>query len=58
VRLLVVAAVVALAGDGAAGVLWVLAAALGILYLVVEPTRLWREVHARRPSTEPAGADV
>jgi hypothetical protein len=58
-RLLVVAVLalgVAAADEGLAeGVLWALAAGLGILFLGVEPARLLREVRSRDDLTEPIG---
>ena len=53
-----VVAVLALVSGGAlAGGLWVLAAALGILYLVVEPVRVLHEVRSARPDAgEPGGS--
>jgi len=52
----VVVAVLALAGgDVLTGGLWVLAAVLGILYLVVEPARVLREVRSARPDAGEAG---
>ena len=57
-RLVVVAVLAAVGGDALEGGLWVLAAALGILFLVVEPVGVLREVHKAAPSAdEETGAD-
>jgi hypothetical protein len=56
-RLLVVAVLAALGGQVLEGGLWVLAAGLGILYLVAEPVRVLREVRSVPPGDAvPAGA--
>ena len=46
-RLLVVALLSVLGGDVGEGGLWVVAAGLGMLYLVIEPARVLREVRSR-----------
>ncbi len=46
-RLLVVAVLSVLGGTAGEGGLWVLAAGLGMLYLVIEPVRVLREVRSR-----------
>jgi hypothetical protein len=46
-RLLVVAVLAVLGGAVGEGGLWVLAAGLGMLYLVIEPARVLREVRSR-----------
>ena len=46
-RLLVVAVLALVGGNAGVGGLWVLAAALGILFLGLEPARVLREVRAR-----------
>ena len=48
-RLLVVAVLAAVGGDALEGGVWVLAALLGILYVVVEPVRVLREVRRSAP---------
>ncbi|HEX7188879.1 MAG TPA: DUF5941 domain-containing protein [Actinomycetes bacterium] len=57
-RVLLVAVLAALGPDALEGGLWALAAALGILYVVVEPVRLLRDVRERAaadPVPEAAG---
>jgi hypothetical protein len=57
-RLVVVAALAAAGAEALEGGLWVLACALGILFLVVEPAGVLREVHRAAPSPDgETGAD-
>lgn len=52
-RLVVVAALAVVGGDAGTAGLWVLVAWLGVLFLVVEPAQVLREVRAR-PDLDPA----
>jgi hypothetical protein len=56
-RLLVVAGLVLVGGAVGRAGLWVLAAGLGILFLVVEPARVLGEVRSRPDLSTEGGAD-
>ncbi len=54
-RVLTVAVLAALGGTTGEGGLWVLATGLGILFVVVEPARVLREVRTRPDLSDPTG---
>ena len=56
-RVLVVSVLAAVGGRALEGGVWVLAALLGILYVVVEPVRVLREVRRSAPPAPEVGGD-